>query len=158
MNVEKILTERVGEVGKKLHTARSRNDQVALDFRLYTALKIEETDLALAELQRVLVELAEEHLTTLMPGYTHLQRAQPVTLAHHLLAYFEMFRRDRDRLADVAKRVKFPRWAPAPLPGPPSPLTAKWSRRNLACRGSPATPWTLSATGILLWSSSLLWL
>lgn len=105
MNVEKILTERVGDVGKKLHTARSRNDQVALDFRLYTAAKSVEVDGALKELQHVLVELAEAHNETLMPGYTHLQRAQPVTLAHHLLAYFEMFRRDRERLADGQKRT-----------------------------------------------------
>lgn len=106
MNVEKFLTERVGDVGKKLHTARSRNDQVALDFRLFTALKAEETDAALLDLQRVLIRLAETHTDTLMPGYTHLQRAQPVTLAHHLLAYFEMFRRDRERITDGFKRIK----------------------------------------------------
>jgi argininosuccinate lyase len=105
MNVEKILTERVGDVGKKLHTARSRNDQVALDFRLYTMGKSEEVDQALRELQEVLLRLAEAHTETLMPGYTHLQRAQPVTLAHHLLAYFEMFRRDRERLVDGRKRI-----------------------------------------------------
>jgi len=135
MNVEKILTERVGEVGKKLHTARSRNDQVALDFRLYTALKIEETDLALAELQRVLVELAEEHLTTLMPGYTHLQRAQPVTLAHHLLAYFEMFRRDRDRLADVAKRVKVSPLGSGAIAGTPFPIDRQMVAAELGLPG-----------------------
>lgn len=106
MNVEKLLTDRVGDVGKKLHTARSRNDQVALDFRLFTALKAEEMDGAIGELQRVLVRVAEIHIDTLMPGYTHLQRAQPVTLAHHLLAYFEMFRRDRERIADALKRIK----------------------------------------------------
>ncbi|HEX2953935.1 MAG TPA: argininosuccinate lyase, partial [Bacillota bacterium] len=105
MNVEKILTERVGDVGKKLHTARSRNDQVALDFRLYTLGKSEAVNQALKELQGVLVQLAEAHTETLMPGYTHLQRAQPVTLAHHLMAYFEMFRRDRERLQDGLKRT-----------------------------------------------------
>jgi argininosuccinate lyase len=105
MNVEKILTERIGEVGKKIHTARSRNDQVALDFRLFTGLKAEETDAALKGLQVILLELAESHINTLMPGYTHLQRAQPITLAHHLLAYFEMFRRDRERIVDAMKRI-----------------------------------------------------
>ncbi|MBE3571696.1 MAG: argininosuccinate lyase, partial [Moorella humiferrea] len=97
MNIEKLLTERIGAPGKKLHTARSRNDQVALDLRLYLKEEIPEVKKLLAGLQKVLVDLAAEHLHTIMPGYTHLQKAQPVTLAHHLLAYFEMFCRDQER-------------------------------------------------------------
>ncbi|HBT46722.1 MAG TPA: argininosuccinate lyase [Peptococcaceae bacterium] len=105
MNIEKLLTEKVGEAGKKLHTARSRNDQVALDLRLYLKDEIREISRLLSRLQQVLVDLAEKHLFTLMPGYTHLQKAQPVTLAHHLLAYFEMFERDQGRLEDCMKRL-----------------------------------------------------
>ncbi|MGI6678307.1 MAG: argininosuccinate lyase [Dehalobacterium sp.] len=105
MNIEKILTERVGEVGKKLHTARSRNDQVALDIRLYLKKEIKEVAGLLLTLQEVLLDLTDQHLTTVMPGYTHLQKAQPITLAHHLMAYFQMFSRDLERLQDCYKRV-----------------------------------------------------
>lgn len=105
MNVEKLLTERIGEVGKKLHTARSRNDQVALDVRMYLKVEIEDTARLLKNLQKTLLDLAGEHLDTVMPGYTHLQRAQPITLAHHLLAYFQMFQRDLGRLRDCYKRT-----------------------------------------------------
>jgi argininosuccinate lyase len=105
MNIEAELTRRIGDAGAKLHTARSRNDQVALDIRLYLR---EECDL-LAEsvrgLQRALVELAERHQEVIIPGYTHLQRAQPVSFAHHLLAYVEMLQRDAGRLGDVRKRL-----------------------------------------------------
>ncbi|MCS7227054.1 MAG: lyase family protein, partial [Gloeomargarita sp. SKYB31] len=99
--VERRLTELVGEVGKKLHTARSRNDQVATDLRLYLRDAIDDITQRLRQLQRVLCQVAADHVETLMPGYTHLQRAQPVSLAHHLLAYFEMFQRDRQRLQEV---------------------------------------------------------
>jgi argininosuccinate lyase len=105
MHVERRLTERIGEVGGKLHTARSRNDQVALDLRLYLRETIGVIREGIRTLQRVLVSKAEVHLNTVMPGYTHVQRAQPILLAHHLLAYFEMFQRDRDRLADCLTRV-----------------------------------------------------
>lgn len=105
MNIEKLLTERIGPAGKKLHTARSRNDQVALDTRLYLKAEVHQVVDLLTALQEVLVELSSEHLHTVMPGYTHLQKAQPVTLAHHLMAYFEMFYRDRQRLEDCLKRV-----------------------------------------------------
>jgi argininosuccinate lyase len=105
-HVENRLKELIGEAAGRLHTARSRNDQVALDLRLWTADSIEELDLALAEWQRALVELAEKYGQVIMPGYTHLQRAQPLLLAHHLLAYVEMAWRDRQRLADCARRVK----------------------------------------------------
>lgn len=105
MNVEKLLIARIGETGKKLHTGRSRNDQVALDFRMYVKDQILQMDAMLKNLQQVLLDLSKEHLETILPGYTHLQKAQPVTLAHHLSAYFEMFKRDRSRLADCYKRT-----------------------------------------------------
>ena len=105
MNIESILTERIGQTGKKLHTARSRNDQVALDLRLCLRKETGEVDEKLAERLKALKELAEQHQETVMPGYTHLQRAQPVTLAYHLLAYYQMFSRDRERFADGLKRI-----------------------------------------------------
>ena len=103
--VERRLTEIIGDVGKKLHTARSRNDQVGTDTRLYLRDQIDQICERLKEFQQVLLELASAHVETLIPGYTHLQRAQPLSLAHHLLAYFEMADRDRERLNDVYYRV-----------------------------------------------------
>jgi argininosuccinate lyase len=103
--VEKRLTEIVGDVGKKLHTARSRNDQVGTDTRLYLRDQIQEIRQHLRELQAVLLDIAETNIETLIPGYTHLQRAQPVSLGHHLLAYFHMAQRDLERLGDVYQRV-----------------------------------------------------
>ena len=105
MNVEKLLHERIGEVAGKLHTARSRNDQVALDLRMYLKDRMKEMDKAAGELQLALIQKAEEHVETIMPGYTHLQQAQPVTLAHHLMAYVWMLQRDRGRLADCYLRT-----------------------------------------------------
>jgi argininosuccinate lyase len=105
LNIERRLIELAGEPGKRLHTARSRNDQVATDLRLYLRAAIDQTLALLKSLQRVLLDLADEHAETVMPGYTHLQVAQPVTFGHHLLAYFEMFGRDAQRLADARKRV-----------------------------------------------------
>ena len=105
MNVEKLLIEKIGAVGKKLHTGRSRNDQVALDMRMYIKESIVEIDTLLKELQKVLISLAENNLDTIMPGYTHLQKAQPITFSHHVMAYFEMIKRDRQRLSDCYKRV-----------------------------------------------------
>ncbi|MBA7714895.1 Argininosuccinate lyase [subsurface metagenome] len=105
MSIEARLIEKVGEVGGKLHTARSRNDQVALDLRLFIREAIANTVFGLVELQRSLVELAEANKNVVMPGYTHLQSAQPVLLAHHLLAYFEMLQRDITRLNDCLKRA-----------------------------------------------------
>ncbi|ADY54815.1 argininosuccinate lyase [Syntrophobotulus glycolicus DSM 8271] len=105
MNIEKLLTEKIGSAGKKLHTGRSRNDQVAVDFRLYIR---EETDAIkdlLGQLISALLDIAEEHVKTWMPGYTHLQKAQPITLAHHLLAYVQMFLRDMGRIEDTRKRL-----------------------------------------------------
>ncbi len=103
--VERRLTELVGDVGKKLHTARSRNDQVGTDTRLYLRDQINQIKHQIRAFQTVLVDLAEQHVETLIPGYTHLQRAQPVSLAHHLLAYVEMTQRDWERLGDVYRRV-----------------------------------------------------
>ena len=105
MNIETLLTERIGDTGKKLHTARSRNDQVNVDIRLYMKKETASIDALLKELLDALEKLAEEHVDTVMPGYTHLQRAQPVTLAYHLLAYYQMFSRDRERFADCLTRI-----------------------------------------------------
>lgn len=107
MNIEKILTDRIGQVGKRLHTGRSRNDQVAVDIRLYLRGEIDAIRDMLIGLLKTLVSLSEKHLTTVMPGYTHMQKAQPVTLAHHLLAYYEMFRRDISRLSDARARMNY---------------------------------------------------
>ena len=105
MNIEARLIEMTGEVGRKLHTARSRNDQVALDTRLFARQAIADTVLGLKQLQQALLTVAEANKDTVMPGYTHLQRAQPVLLAHHLLAYFEMLQRDIERFGDCRKRT-----------------------------------------------------
>ena len=105
MNLESLLTERLGAVGGKLHTARSRNDQVATDARLYLARRGRELRDLIVELRRVLVQLAAEHIDVIMPGYTHLQVAQPVRFSHHLLAYHEMFKRDQGRMEDALERA-----------------------------------------------------
>lgn len=131
MNVEKLLTERIGEPGKKLHTGRSRNDQVALDLRLYLKEEIPEVKKLLAELQKVLVDLAAQHIHTIMPGYTHLQKAQPVTLAHHLLAYFEMFYRDQQRLEGCLVRVDVMPLGAGALAGTTLPIAREMVAREL---------------------------
>ena len=105
MNIEARLTERIGEAGKRLHTARSRNDQVATDFRLWVRDALDSLDTQAAELMRALADRAAEHAADPMPGFTHLQTAQPVTFGHHLLAYVEMLHRDRGRMADARRRL-----------------------------------------------------
>ena len=105
MNIETILIERIGDVGKRLHTGRSRNDQVALDIRMYIKTEIKQIQSLLKNTMMVLNRIASDHIDTIMPGYTHLQRAQPITFAHHMLAYVEMFKRDYDRLTDTYKRT-----------------------------------------------------
>lgn len=105
MNLENLLIQKVGDVGKRLHTARSRNDQVALDIRLYMRDELESVDELIKNLQQVIIDMAKDHLDTIMPSYTHLQKAQPITFAHHLMAYFEMLKRDRDRLLDAKRRM-----------------------------------------------------
>lgn len=105
MNIETILIERIGDVGKRLHTGRSRNDQVALDIRMYLRDEIDEIAKDIENLKSAILDIAEKNLETIMPGYTHLQKAQPITLAHHMMAYYEMFRRDSDRLKDCRRRL-----------------------------------------------------
>jgi argininosuccinate lyase len=122
MNIEKILTERIGDAAKKLHTARSRNDQVALDVRMYLKKECREITELLVDLQKVLLEKAKKNLDTIMPGYTHLQKAQPITLAHHLMAYVEMFYRDLTRLEDCCKRVDIMPLGSGALAGTTFPL------------------------------------
>ena len=105
MFVESVLTKRIGETGKKLHTARSRNDQVALDLRLYLKDEVIEIKNLIKTFIQILLNKSEENLETIMPGYTHLQRAQPITFASHLMAYVEMLKRDYERLDDCYKRM-----------------------------------------------------
>lgn len=131
LNVETILTERLGEVAKKLHTARSRNDQVALDLRLYLRDELDEVLGMLCKLGEELVTSAEGHVDTVMPGYTHLQRAQPVSLAHHLLAYFEMFMRDADRLSDCRRRLNVLPLGAGALAGTPHPIDRQYVAEQL---------------------------
>lgn len=122
MNVEAALTARIGDAAGRLHTARSRNDQVATDFRLWVRDAIDTIDHQLQDLQRALIEKAESHADTVMPGFTHLQSAQPVTFGHHLLAYVEMAGRDRGRFADARKRVNESPLGAAALAGTAFPI------------------------------------
>jgi len=125
--VEANLIERIGDVGKKLHTGRSRNDQVALDTRLYARRSLLETDNALIDLLSVLLRVMEENTETYMPGFTHLQKAQPVTLAHHVGAYFEMFKRDRSRLHDTFKRMNYCPLGAGALAGTTYPIDREYT-------------------------------
>ncbi len=129
--VERLLVEKVGAAGEKLHTARSRNDQVALDVRLYVREAIQRLRGLVAELQAALVGLAESNIDLLMPGYTHLQRAQPVLLAHHLLAYHEMLKRDAERLGQSLGRVNVLPLGSAALAGTTFDLDREWVAREL---------------------------
>ncbi|MBI3911599.1 MAG: argininosuccinate lyase [Armatimonadetes bacterium] len=129
--VEMRLREKIGPVAGRLHSARSRNDQVATDTRLYLRERAQALDTALARFQAVLLEQAGEHEETVLPGYTHLQHAQPVVLAHHLLAYFWMLERDRDRLADWATRASALPLGAAALAGTPYPIDRKFVAREL---------------------------
>lgn len=133
--IERLLAERIGAVAGKLHTARSRNDQVATDTRLYLREGIDTLDGCMRQLQEWLVHAAENHLHTLMPGYTHLQHAQPVSLAHHLMAYFWMFQRDRERLADCRKRVNQLPLGSAALAGTPFPVDRQMVATELGFEG-----------------------
>lgn len=140
LNIEKRLTELVGDAGKRLHTARSRNDQVATDIRLWLREQIDELGELLQGLQHALLDLAERHADTLMPGFTHLQVAQPVTLGHHLMAYVEMFSRDAERLVDCRKRVNRLPLGAAALAGTSYPIDRERVARSLqfdeVCRNS----------------------
>ncbi|MEW6274532.1 MAG: argininosuccinate lyase, partial [Bacillota bacterium] len=131
MNIEQLLIAKIGEPGKKLHTARSRNDQVALDVRMYLKEEIDEVIRLLKELQATLLDLAEKHVHTVMPGYTHLQRAQPVTFAHHLLAYVQMFGRDVDRLTDCRRRTDVLPLGAGALAGTTLPIDPQYVAQEL---------------------------
>jgi argininosuccinate lyase len=131
MNIEARLKEIIGEPAGRLHTARSRNDQVATDFRLYIRDAVDALDLQLAELQRALAEKALRYAATIMPGFTHLQPAQPTTFGHHLLAYVEMLSRDRGRLADARARMNECPLGAAALAGTPFPIDREMTARDL---------------------------
>ncbi|MBD5486646.1 MAG: argininosuccinate lyase [Lachnospiraceae bacterium] len=133
--VEAKLIERIGEAGKKLHTGRSRNDQVALDMRLYTRTEVLHTDDLLKELLCTLLHIMEDNTETYMPGFTHLQKAQPVTLAHHLGAYFEMFKRDRSRLKDIYHRMNYCPLGAGALAGTTYPLDRNYTASVLGFEG-----------------------
>ena len=133
--VEANLIERLGDAGKKLHTGRSRNDQVALDMRLYTREQVKETDELLGKLLEVLLSIMKEHTETIMPGFTHLQKAQPITLAHHMGAYFEMFKRDRLRLHDIYDRMNYCPLGSGALAGTTYPLDREYTAELLGFYG-----------------------
>ena len=133
--VEAVLTERIGDAGKRLHTGRSRNDQVALDMKLYTRDEIDELDGLVKALLEELLKLMEENLDTYMPGFTHLQKAQPITLAHHMGAYFEMFYRDRTHLSDIRKRMNYCPLGSGALAGTTYPLDREYTAELLGFEG-----------------------
>ncbi len=133
--VEANLIDRIGDAGKKLHTGRSRNDQVALDMKLYTRDEIIELDGLLKELLEVLLKLMKENVETYMPGFTHLQKAQPITLAHHMGAYFEMFKRDRSRMKDIYKRMNYCPLGSGALAGTTYPLDREYTAELLEFDG-----------------------
>ncbi len=133
--VEAKLIERLGEAGKKLHTGRSRNDQVALDMRMYVRMEVRQTDALLKELLETLLGIMKAHTETIMPGFTHLQKAQPVTLAHHMGAYFEMFKRDRQRMRDIYERMNYCPLGSGALAGTTYPLDRDDTARALGFYG-----------------------
>ena len=133
--VEANLIDRIGDAGKKLHTGRSRNDQVALDMRLYTRDEIIELDVLLKEILEVLLKLMKENVETYIPGFTHLQKAQPITLAHHMGAYFEMFKRDRFRMKDIYKRMNYCPLGAGALAGTTYPLDREYTAELLDFAG-----------------------
>ena len=135
LNIEHRLTELVGDAGKRLHTARSRNDQVATDMRLWLRAQIDELAGLLRRLRGGLIDLAEKHAGTLMPGFTHLQVAQPVTFGHHLMAYFEMFTRDAERLADCRRRVNQLPLGASALAGTSFPIDREFVAKELGFDG-----------------------
>ena len=135
MNIETMLIAKIGDTGKRLHTGRSRNDQVALDIRMYLKDEITEIKQMLTNLEKALLTLAKEHLETIMPGYTHLQKAQPITLAHHLMAYFEMFKRDIMRLDDTYERMNIMPLGSGALAGTTYPLDRQSVAEELGFAG-----------------------
>lgn len=138
MNIEKALAEKIGPAGEKLHTARSRNDQVALDVRLYLRDESNQIIDLLTQLQKAFVTLARKYLGAVMPGYTHLQRAQPVLVSHHMLAYYEMFGRDKERLSDCLKRINIMPLGSAALAGTGLPVDREFVAQELGFAGVTA--------------------
>lgn len=134
--VEANLIKRIGDTGKKLHTGRSRNDQVALDMKLYVRDEIEELDELVKELLKALLNIMKENTQTFMPGFTHLQKAQPITLAHHIGAYFEMFKRDRFRMGDIYKRMNYSPLGSGALAGTTYPLDREYTASLLHFEGA----------------------
>jgi argininosuccinate lyase len=135
LNIEKRLTDKIGDAGKRLHTGRSRNDQVATDVRLWLRATVDEVLARIGNLQQSIVELAEKHADTVMPGFTHLQVAQPVTFGHHLLAYFEMLKRDAERFADARKRINRLPLGAAALAGTSYPIDRERVAKELGFDG-----------------------
>ncbi|MBQ2283730.1 MAG: argininosuccinate lyase [Agathobacter sp.] len=133
--VEANLIDRLGDTGKKLHTGRSRNDQVALDMRLYTRNQVQEMDAELKKLLETILSIMKENTDTIMPGFTHLQKAQPITLAHHMGAYFEMFKRDRLRLHDIYERMNYCPLGSGALAGTTYPLDRDYTAELLGFYG-----------------------
>ncbi len=133
--VESNLIDRIGDTGKKLHTGRSRNDQVALDMRLYTRDEVKKTEGFLKELLKVILRIMEENTQTIMPGFTHMQKAQPITLAHHMGAYFEMFKRDGQRLSDIYERMNYCPLGAGALAGTTYPLDRQYTAKQLGFYG-----------------------
>ncbi len=133
--VEANLIDRIGDTGKKLHTGRSRNDQVALDMRMFTRKNVAELDGELEHLLQVILRIMKENTDTIMPGFTHLQKAQPITLAHHMGAYFEMFKRDRQRLHDIYERMNFCPLGSGALAGTTYPLDREYTAELLGFTG-----------------------
>ena len=135
MNIETILIERIGDAGKKLHTGRSRNDQVALDLRMYLRDEVSEIEKMLKTTMSTILDIAEKNVDTIMPGYTHLQKAQPVTAAHHFMAYFQMLARDKERLSDCKKRMNIMPLGSGALAGTTYPLDREFVAEKLGFDG-----------------------
>ncbi len=135
MNIETILISRIGDAGKKLHTGRSRNDQVAVDLRMYLRDEVDEIGEMLKTTMSTILDIAEKNIETIMPGYTHLQKAQPVTAAHHFMAYFQMFKRDLERLSDCRKRINIMPLGSGALAGTTYPLDREFVAEKLLFDG-----------------------
>ncbi len=135
LNLEKLLIDEIGPVGGKLHTARSRNDQVATDMHLYLRSQVEEIISGITEFQKTLIQVAEKHIETVVPGYTHLQRAQPISLGHHFMAYFWMLQRDKERLQDSLKRINLSPLGAGALAGTTFPINRELTAELLGFDG-----------------------
>ena len=135
LNLEKLLIDEIGPVGGKLHTARSRNDQIATDMHLYLRTQVTEIISAITEFQETLIKVAEKHIETVVPGYTHLQRAQPISFGHHLMAYFWMLQRDKERLQDSIKRINISPLGAGALAGTTFPIDREMTAKLMGFDG-----------------------